>query len=686
MHSDEIERRLRMPAHDEPSFLPPLLLPQATGFDLTGGRIRAGSAGASLRLLSPRLVLALVALLAALAAATVSGAIRLDRLPNPFLPQLSFAGDGVSIDYPDNWVQLTPEDPGGMSSAFTSLVVANRAVPGCSAEELDGARVGGNAVPFATQNPGVVITPAPGESGPTIIEVPEPDGPTYSGVEDAIFACIVDAPMASGEIRVALSLGPPQEIGIGPIETFDAEAWYGEGSTLGDLPFEHLPTAEGGWTEEIDGMPAKLVVTAGSAAEGSDEVRTWGVYDPLRFDSIWLVRTSLRGPDLDELRAQADSIAKSLHFDARPPVLDASKRDQAMATIIDKLDREQREFGGSRLMGCFPRTPGEQTVVLEDGPRGPLLEPATVTCTTSVEETPLHLWRVELRITWPATDGYAAGTLGWELFFGAEDGLGAQGQIGNFDEIVFPGTVSPAAAPVDSAPELAPGTIVQMLAPGIRQGDPLVTGSWNDPHPDMADRFVYEAQPGRRFAIVDGPISHNGAEWYLVEAAMGVSYPGDFQWLPVTDGNRLLVRVEEPACPRTPSVVDLAYLLPAERASCYAGQELRLAPAFASKVDRNTSRVVAGTPAWLSDSQWRLYGEDGPTGLDGPILVAIDPAIGESLPTDVPLTVTGHFGDPAAASCDGQVPEGLQPETPQMQHLRCSEVFVITAIEEGATQ
>ena len=34
---------------------------------------------------------------------------------------------------------------------------------------------------------------------------------------------------------------------------------------------------------------------------------------------------------------------------------------------------------------------------------------------------------------------------------------------------------------------------------------------------EIADRSVYEAQPGRRFAIVDGPISHNGAEWYLVE-------------------------------------------------------------------------------------------------------------------------------------------------------------------------
>ena len=240
------------------------------------------------------------------------------------------------------------------------------------------------------------------------------------------------------------------------------------------------------------------------------------------------------------------------------------------------------------MAGCFPRTPGEQTALIEEGPGGPLLEPVTVTCSTTIEETPLHLWRAELRMTWPAGDGYPAGTLGWELFFGAEDGLGAQGWIGDPVHGRLPRHNVTDGAAAGRSGRFAPGTIVQMLAPGIRQSDPLVMDSWNGPHPDIADRFVYEAQPGRRFAIVDGPISHNGAEWYLVEAMMGVSYPGDFQWLPVTDGDRLLVRVEEPACPASPSVVDLVYLLPAERASCYEGQELTLAPAFAAKVDRNT--------------------------------------------------------------------------------------------------
>ena len=674
MHSDEIERRLRLPAHDEPSFLPPLLLPQTTaGFDLTDRRVRAGSTGGSLRLLSPRLAIALVALLLALAAATVTGALRLDRLFERLPQELSFTGDGVAFDIPDDWVQLTPDDPFNSSSAFTTLVVANRDVEGCASSE----------VPWVTPAPAVIVTPAPGASGDVLIVEQPVDGPQYSGIEDQVFACIVDAPMSAGELRVAVSFGAPQEIGVGPIEAFDPSAWFGPEATLGDLAFMHPPNQENGWTEVIDEMPAKLVVTDEAGGDRPDEIRTWGIYDTQAFQEVWFVRASLHGPDLDELRAQADEIARSMRFVRRPIVLDASQEDEALAKAINDLDREGRGQG-SRMFGCFPRTPGEQTALIQEGPGGPLLQPVTVTCSTTIEETALHLWHAVLRITWPAGEGYPEGTLGWELFFGSEDGLGAQGQIADPSAIAFPGTTSPTAPPLDGPVDLAPGTIVQLLAPGIPQSDSVVMESWNEPHPDIADRFVYEAQPGRRFAVVDGPITHNDAVWYLVEAVMGVSYPGDFVWLPVTDGDRNLVRVVEPACPASPSVVDLVYLLPAERASCYEGQELTLAPAFAAKVPRDTSRVVAGTPAWLSDSQWRLYGEDGPTGLDGPILVAVDPSLGTSLPTDVPLTVTGHFGDPAAASCDGQVPGGLQPETPEVQHIRCSEVFVITAIEEGA--
>jgi hypothetical protein len=683
MHSDEIERRLRLPAHDEPSFLPPLLLPQTTeGFDLRSGRVRAGPAGGSLRLLSPRLVIALVALLAALAAATVTGAIRLDRLFNPLPADLFFSGDGVTLDYPDDWFKLTPEDPNGPGGAFTSLVVADRAVSGCSAADLSGERVGGNAVPaWATPNPGVVITPAPGESGDIVVEVPEPDGPTYSGIEDAIFACIVEAPMAPGEIRVALSLGAPQAIGIGPIESFDPTDWFGPEAELGGLAFANIPTVETGWTEVIDGMPAKLVVTQGSGADGPDEIRTWGIYDPKAFDFVWYVRAALRGPDLDALRAQADDIAKSLDFAQDAPALDTATRDDALADAIDGMDREERRAHDTTIFGCFPRAPGEQTVVLEDGPGGPLLEPVSVTCVTTVEETPLRMWHAELRMTWQAGDGYPAGAWGWELFFGADGSGGAQSKLGDDTNLIFPGTTSPAARPIDGALDLEPGSIVQMLAPGLRWDSTLVTDMYNTPHEVMGDRFVSEAQPGRRFVIVDGePITYSDADWYLVEAPLGSSYPHLFQWLPVTRDGLQLVRVVDPECPAEPSVADLVRLLPAERVACSGDRPLTLEPVMAT-LEEDTGFAADGNPSWLIDAPWRLFGEAGPAGMDGSLPATIDPALVDGMEVGVPLSVTGHFADPTAATCEWREPADFAAEPPALQHLRCSEIFVVTAIE-----
>jgi hypothetical protein len=46
--------------------------------------------------------------------------------------------------------------------------------------------------------------------------------------------------------------------------------------------------------------------------------------------------------------------------------------------------------------------------------------------------------------------------------------------------------------------------------------------------------------------------------------------------------------------------------------------------------------------------------------------------------------VRGHFDDAAAATCERTFPEGWggPAETPDMQHLRCRELFVVTAVEE----
>ena len=289
-------------------------------------------------------------------------------------------------------------------------------------------------------------------------------------------------------------------------------------------------------------------------------------------------------------------------------------------------------------------------------------------------------------MTWQAGDGYPAGEWGWELFFGADGSGGAQSKLGDDTNLIFPGTTSPAARPIDGALDLEPGSIVQMLAPGLRWDSTLVTDMYNTPHEVMGDRFVSEAQPGRRFVIVDGePITHNDADWYLVEAPLGSSYPHLFQWLPVTRDGLQLVRVVDPECPAEPSVADLVRLLPAERVACSGDRPLTLEPVMAT-LEEDTGFAADGNPSWLIDAPWRLFGEAGPAGMDGSLPATIDPALVDGMQVSVPLSVTGHFADPTAATCEWREPADFAAEPPALQHLRCSEIFVVTAIEGRARQ
>jgi len=294
MHSAEIERRLRRPAPDEPDILPALILPTMparTG--ASGGLVRGGSAWRASIFLSQRIALALVALLLALAGAIATGALRLDRLPNPFVTNTTFVGRGISIDYPRSWDVVATTNGLADEGSSTVLILSNTGVDGCSSADLG-------------EDPG----PTPVVSG-DITYFPEGGG--LHPIQDRIFACVVGKPMAAGEIRLVVSLGYPQTVGVGPIEPFDPEAWFANGSVYGDPTY--VPTAADGWTEAIDGQPAKLLVETTSIVPGADEVRTWGVYQPRLAGFTWFVRATLRGPDLDGLRVQADAIAETLRFD-----------------------------------------------------------------------------------------------------------------------------------------------------------------------------------------------------------------------------------------------------------------------------------------------------------------------------------------------------------------------------------
>ena len=674
MTTYEIERLLRRPAPDEPAILPALILPSAAvGFG--GVRIRPRAAGERTGFVSPRLLFAVLALVAAMVSAIASGAVRLDRLPNPFDSTSGFGARGLTIDYPDDWQVVAAMSPFNDQGGWTTLILSNKGVEGCTADE-----VGTETMPVPVQSGDVWVTPDDDQTG------------AIYGQEDRIFACVVDAPMAPGEIRLVLTKGFAQRIGVGPIEPFDPTDWFGPDAQPG-ADVGYAPSEDDGWDHRIDGMPAKLVVETTSIVPGADEVRTWGIYPPDGYSDLWFVRATLRGPDLEGLRAAADAIALSVRFDTHPAPLDESTRDVALGRAIDRLDRETRMWRGSDLYGCFPRTPGAAEAMIDDllhhyGPDGRIAEPVPVTCTTTVERTLLEQWVATLVVTWEAGEGYAAGQWGSYVSFDANgDPAGSAGSLEVPDGFAYPGRIGELPPPLDGPFEIPIGSIVEVLPPGILPTEGPIQAIFADPHPTIGDHVAFDAQPGRRYGVVDGPIAHAGVAWYLVQSRPGTSYFSEYLWLPSSDGVRPLVRVVDPACPEgDPNVVDILRLQPLEAVACFGDRELRLDPAMAQLVEDEGSNMdeVGGTPEWLARyTAWRLYGAGGPEGLDGGLAIAISPALGETIPTGTWLIIRGHFDDAAAGSCQRSYPAqwNLPPEPRQRTLAECRALFVVTGVE-----
>lgn len=673
MDSHELERLLRRAAPDEPAVLPALALPGGTGaLGLgSGRRIGFGSAVGRPATPMPRLALALL-LIGAAIAAIATGAVRLDLLRDLFGPDAIFRGSGITIDYPNDWVRLTPDDPFGTSGAMTALIVSSTGLDGCSADEV-----------------GEYVQPTPYPSSTDgLSEVPPPLDGTITLLADRIFACVLERPMAPGEVRVLVTHGIPQAIATGPIESFDPTAWWGPDAQHAlDVG---LPTIEAGWDRQIDGMPAKLVVTGGDPAIGSDETRIWAVYGVSGMREPWFIRAYLRGPDLETLRARADGIARSLRFDVRPPVLDEAQRDEAVGRAIDAFDREQREFQGSRFIACFPRTPGERSVILEHGPMGPLVAPFPATCAMTVEMTLLRAWRVTLTVSWAADAGREAGSRSLELLVNPDGSTSVSyGELSPVGE-GFPGMAGPLPPPLTGEPVIPVGSVVRLLSPGLDQVDGPIRDLGDDPAAAarIGDRIVTDAIPGSRYYVVDGPRHEVDTDWYLVEAQRGTSYPSEFLWVPARDGDRPLLEIVEPDCPTgDPGIVDLVYVPPAERVLCFGDRELTLGPGIVTRSDRIGGDVPVGEPAWLATwTLWQLYGSGGPDGLDGSLPFAISPELGDTVPVDTWLIVRGHFDDAAAADCTWPFGDDWspRPSSPEMQRLYCRELFVITGFEPTA--
>jgi hypothetical protein len=656
MHSHDIERLLRLPAPDEPSVLPALVLPmRSTGGGLVRGQVRMSAAFGSGRSSIPVLI-AIALLLAALVGLVATGTIRLDRLQNPFDGMADFRRNGVHLAYPDTWHELVSKE------IYPEQII--------------------------------------GEQAPT---------------ELSTLAMVTNTPLAGCAIDdvkcfTAVKL-PPGAIRIRLMTAFRSEG----GSAIGVGPMTDTLPADG-WSYQIDGMPARLDVEAQPQGDIADEIRRWSVLQPGSIASVWVVEAALRGPDLTSLRAQADRIANTMTFDAPLVALDEGNKAALLRRAVDDVDREHRWAMFSRFYGCFPRTEGAQEATISEGPDTLLARPVPVTCATSISRTAAHLWRIRLTVSWSASDGYAAGRWVFELWL---DGNGqsvasAQGEGGKDGTSGLPEPPRETPPALTAPLNLPVGELVEILPPG---GLLLAAPDPNDVSPadTMIGRHVYVLDGPR---IVDGDEWYQ-VQWHAGGDASFMGWiRGTFEGRPIL--RPVEPACPSTADLDVPDLLGLTaaerVLCFGNEDLVIARTTVTLGATNPTTGEHAIGPEVTGTPKWLAEEPlWQLWGSAGTGSVDGPIRVSIDPALGTTLPTGGLLAIHGHFDDPASSTCqrtrldppeakppapaetDGPYPSngpypslggivmpGPEPESPALQVLRCREHFVITSVQSVA--
>lgn len=651
MTFDEIERRLRLPAPDEPAVLPALLLPVRVATAALPDRSIDLRLGRRQRRLPVLMLATGLLLVAAVAGALGVGALRIDQLRDALpIPGL-YSGRGITIDYPDDWQRLTPHDPFGNSGSWVALIVGNRSVTGCEAES---AAVERNSPP---------PEPTPAEDGITYGE--DQTGVIYH-LEDRIYACLIEQPLEPGEARIVVSRDRPQAIAVGPFGDFEGRFLAPNPEVGGPV----LVSAETGFTETIGQMPAQLIVRDRSVVPGAEQLRTWLVAIPDSAESIWWVQAVLRGPDLPALEAEVDTVARSLTFDEVPVPLADADRGTALAAAIDEVDRQMRAHPGRRFLDCLPRSAGSVTATIVDGPRGRLSAPLEVTCRTTVEDVDLRVWSAIVEVAWDETDDHTAGRWARQILFGAGGNMLQEGDLspGTGESAAFPG--DPGDVPVPSEVRtFQPGDLVRSVGAGAQTAVYDVELALLPPEPHL---FM---EVGALAAIISGPEMYDGRDFYLADNGFEIG------WIGAEAKGEVVLAAAEPACPPVIDVVELAYLHSLERRLCVSG-EITLGPVQAGQPERDPGwDQLEAVPDWLASwPRWALYGEGGRDGIDTGLPVALGPSL-SYLSTDGWLTVTGHFDDPASATCEVSYPEDWNPAsgTREVQARRCLERFVVTS-------
>ena len=180
----------------------------------------------------------------------------------------------------------------------------------------------------------------PGRSVPTGIPVGSNEIHVPEPTPDAGLACVRAAALPPNAIRVVVLHGQ-RSLGTGP------EGW--------PLPDLSEPTEEAGWTEVVDGRPARLTIESGVPGRPA-EMRTWDVLQPGSLENVTRIRADIAGPDLDAGRAIVQRIIDGVDFKAAVTPIDEANAADVLRDLLDGLERSARE-SASDFYSCFPREP-----------------------------------------------------------------------------------------------------------------------------------------------------------------------------------------------------------------------------------------------------------------------------------------------------------------------------------------
>jgi hypothetical protein len=255
-------------------------------------------------------------------------------------------------------------------------------------------------------------------------------------------------------------------------------------------------------------------------------------------------------------------------------------------------------------------------------------------------------------------------------------------------------TASGAASQVPAPTALAPDTFAQVDVNELNLRE----------EPALAAASVGQLFSGARVFVVEGPRANEGYSWYRVVVAQGPYTPRvcegygcnqrrDVGWVAgVSQDQDAWLTALDLGCPSEPTLQQLTALTDMEQLACYGDTQLVLE----GTVDTPCCGYVGAyrfEPGWLAVPTPRVFFHDHYLGL------RFNPATGLPLPErgDV-VRVTGHFDDPAAASCTVEIdqeavgydengnPVEVEPPDTEGVPFGCRMQYVVDAIEVIGTE